>query len=78
MARNLTSLSLAALLFYCAGANAARVESQDAQNYGASANQTRAVVSAQAQSEGHCDFGEPATRAYSAREALGRAVCNRA
>jgi len=78
MRRNLQSLSLAALLLYCAGAHAARVESEDAQNYGASANPARAVVSAQAQTEGHCDFGEPATRGYSAREAFGRAVCNRA
>ena len=80
MNRNLKLVSIVILFLIGASANAARVESEDVQNYGANANRTRAVVTAEATSEsGRCDFGEPAaiqSGALTAHEVLGRAVCN--
>jgi len=80
MNRNLKLISIGTLLLISASAGAARVESEDVQNYGANANKTRVVVSAEATTEsGRCDFGEPAaiqTSALSAREVFGRAVCH--
>jgi hypothetical protein len=82
MNRNLKLISITALFLFCASAGAARVESEDVQNYGANANKTRAVVNAAATPEsGRCDFAEPAaiqSSGLSSREAFGRAVCNQA
>ena len=82
MNRNLKLISIVTLFLLCASAGAARVESEDVQNYGANANRTRGVVTAEATTEsGRCDFGEPAavqSGALSAHEVLGRAVCHQA
>ena len=82
MNRNLKVISIVTLFLLCVSAHAARVESEDVQNYGANANRTRAVVSAEATTEsGRCDFGEPAaiqSGTLSAHEVFGRAVCHQA
>ncbi|MEO8164411.1 MAG: hypothetical protein ABI619_03350 [Betaproteobacteria bacterium] len=78
--RTLKLISITALFLLSACANAARVESDDVQNYGSNPNKTRAVISAQASPEtGRCDFADPVanqTNGLSTREAFGRAMCH--
>mgnify|MGYP001416485313 CR=1 FL=1 len=70
------------LILMSASAVAARVESEDAQTYGAKANATRKVVGAVSTPDGEkCDFGQPAViqaGRLSTSETFGRAVCNQA
>ena len=79
---NLKLISMTILFLLSASAVAARVESEEAQNSGAQANKTRAVISAAATLEGgRCDFGEPVaiqTSLPSTGETVGRAVCHKA
>ena len=80
MNRKLIATTL--LFLFSTAAFAARVESEEAQNYGTKANSPRKVISAVSSPEsGRCDFGEP-TLFRSGRpwteEPIGRAVCNQA
>ena len=80
---NLKKLIATTLLFLLsASAGAARVESEEAQAYGANANAMRKVISAVSTPDGEkCDFGEPAliqAGPLSAGDNFGRAVCNKA
>ena len=79
---NLKLIAMTALFLISTSAVAARVDSEDVQNYGAQTNKTRAVISAAAGGEGErCDFGEPGvnpTSRLSTSETAGRAVCHNA
>ena len=79
---NLKLIAITILFLLSASAQAARVESEDAQSVGSQANKTRTVIGAAATLEdGRCDFGEPAaiqTNLPSTGETVGRAVCHAA
>jgi hypothetical protein len=78
---NLKLISMTILFLLSASAVAARVESEEAQSYGAQANKTRTVIIAAATLEGdRRDFGEPVlsqTGRLSIGETAGRAVCHK-
>ena len=74
-------IAITLLLLISVPAVAARVESDEAQTYGAKANATRKVVvgAGPASDGGKCDFGQPATNQSThieTNEILWRAVCN--
>ena len=79
---NLKLIAITTLFLLSASAQAARVESEEAQSDGSQANKTRTVISAAGTPEaGRCDFGEPAanqTNLPSTGETVGRAVCHAA
>ena len=70
------------LFLVSASAGAARVESEEAQAYGAKANVMRKVIGAVSTPDGDkCDFGQPVgiqTGRLSTGDTFGRAVCNEA
>ena len=70
------------LFLLSTAAFAARVESDEAQNYGTKANSPRKIIGAASSPEsGRCDLGEPAIPRLghrSTEEPVGRAVCNQA
>ena len=79
---NLKLIATTLLFLVSASAVAARVESEEAQAYGAKANVMRKVISAVSTPDGDkCDFGQPVviqTSRLSTGDAFGRAVCNKA
>jgi hypothetical protein len=80
MNRKLIATTL--LFLVSTAAIAARVESDEAQNYGTKANSPRKIIGAVLSPEsGRCDFGEPTLPRFghtSDGEPIGRSVCNRA
>ena len=75
-------IATALLFLISTAALAARVESDEAQNYGTKANSPRKIIGAVPSPEsGRCDFGEPRLSQpgrSSTEETIGRAVCNQA
>jgi hypothetical protein len=81
MTMNLKLIAATMLFLVSASAGAARVESEEAQAYGAKANVMRQVIGAVSTPDGEkCDFGEPSfqTGRLSIADTFGRSVCNKA